>query len=202
MSTAELVRQFVEVQPLGEPFTPAVVLRFGTRKAVDLELARLVKSAALMRLARGIYVRPKSNKYVGIVSPAPFEIAMTIAGGNVEVHGAEAARIFGLSTQMQVQPVYYTTGPSRRIKYGGMQIKLKHISQRKMVAPGTNVGLAISALWYLGKNQVENATFATIQKRLTEAEYMQLKESVPQMPAWMAEGLMRFERERQAILAK
>ena len=65
-----------------------------------------------------------------------------------------------------------------------------------MVAPDTNVGQAISALWYFGKNQVENATFATIQKRLTEAEYIQLKESVPQMPAWMAEGLMRFERER------
>jgi hypothetical protein len=121
---------------------------------------------------------------------------MTIAGGNVELHGAEAARMFGLSTQMQVQPVYYTTGPSRRIKYGGMYIRLKHISQRKIVDPGTNVGLAISALWYLGKNQVENATFATIQKRLTEAEYMQLKESVSRMPAWMAEGLMRFERER------
>lgn len=198
MSTAKLVRQFVEAQPLGEPFTPASLLRFGTRKAVDLELARLVKSSPLMRAARGVYVRPKSNKFVGVVPPAPFEIAMTIAGGNVEVHGAEAARQFGLSTQMQVQPVYYTTGPARRIKYGGMQIRLKHISSRKIVAPGTNVGLAISALWYLGKSQVGKATFATIRKKLTEAEYTQLKDSVPQMPAWMAEGLMRYERERHA----
>ena len=62
MSTAELVRQFVEAQSLGEPFTPAALLRFGTRKAIDLELARLTKSGVLMRLARGIYVRPKSNK--------------------------------------------------------------------------------------------------------------------------------------------
>ena len=198
MSTAKLVRQFVEAQPLGEPFTPASLLRFGTRKAVDLELARLVKSSPLMRAARGVYVRPKSNKFVGVVPPAPFQIAMTIAGGNVEVHGAEAARQFGLSTQMQVQPVYYTTGPARRIKYGGMQIRLKHISSRKIVAPGTNVGLAISALWYLGKSQVGKATFATIRKKLTEAEYTQLKDSVPQMPAWMAEGLMRYERERHA----
>ena len=198
MSTAELVRQFVEAQPLGEPFTPAALLRLGTRKAIDLELARLAKSAVLMRLARGIYVRPKSNKYVGIVPPEPFKIAMIKADGNVEVHGAEAARYFGLSTQMQVQPVYYTTGPSRRIQYGGMPIRLKHISSRKLVAPGTNVGLAISALWYLGKSQVEQATFATIRKRLTEAEYIQLKAAVPQMPAWMAEGLMRFERESHA----
>lgn len=198
MSTAELVRQFVETQPLGDPFTPATLLRFGTRKAIDLELARLTKSGTLMRLARGIYVRPKSNKYVGVVQPEPFKIAMTKAGGNVEIHGAEAVRHFGLSTQMQVQPVYYTTGPSRRIQYGGMSIKLKHISPKKIVAPGTIVGLAISALWYLGKNQVKEATFAAIQERLTEAEYIELKAAMPQMPAWMAEGLLRFERAKYA----
>jgi hypothetical protein len=118
-------------------------------------------------------------RYVGIVPPEPFKIAMARAGGDVQVHGAEAARHFGLSTQMQVQPVYYTTDPSRRIQYGGMPIRLKHISPRKIVAPGTNVGLAISALWYLGKSKVEQATFATIRKRLTDAEYIELKAAVP-----------------------
>lgn len=83
--TAELVRQFVEAQPLGEPFTPATLLRLGTRKAIDLGLARLAKSGNLTRLARGIYVRPKSNKYVGIIPPESFKIAMARAGGNVEV---------------------------------------------------------------------------------------------------------------------
>lgn len=195
MSTAERVRQFVEAQPLGEPFTPADLLQFGTRKAIDLELARLSKSSVLMRPARGIYLRPKSNKYVGLVLPEPFEIAKVRASGNVAVHGAEAVRHFGLSTQVQVRPVYYTTGPSRRIQYGNMPIRLKHISPRKIVAPGTIVGLAISALWYLGKKQVTSATFATIRKRLSEEEYIQLKAAVPQMPAWMADGLRFFERE-------
>ncbi len=198
MSTAELVRQFVEAQPLGEPFTPAALLPFGTRKGIDLELARLTKSGVLMRPARGIYVRPKINKYVGAVPPDPFKIAMAKAGGNVSVHGAEAVRHFGLSTQVQVRPVYYTTGPSRNIQYGSMPIKLKHVSSRKLIAPGTNVGLAISALWYLGKNGVEPATFAAIRGRLSETEYAQLRAFIPQMPAWMAEGLMRFERQRHA----
>lgn len=198
MSTAEQIRQFVEKQPLGEPFTPAAMLHLGTRKAIDLELARLTKSGVLMRPARGVYLRPRSNKYVGVVPPEPFKIAMARAGGNIEIHGAEAARHFGLSTQVQVQPVYYTTGPSRLIQYGGIPIRLKHVSPRKLIAPGTNVGLAISALWYLGKSQVESATFAAIRKRLSEAEYRQLKASVHQMPAWMAEGLMRFERELHA----
>jgi hypothetical protein len=198
MSTAQLVREFVAVQPLGEPFTPVALLNLGTRKAIDLELARLAKSGILLRSARGIYVRPKKNKYVGIVPPEPIKIAMARAGGQVEVHGAEAARRFGLSTQVPVRPVYYTTGPSRRLEYGGMPILLKHISPRKIVAPGTNVGLAISALWYLGKQRVEPATFATICQKLTESEYEQLKAAIPQMPGWMAAGLMRHERETRA----
>jgi hypothetical protein len=120
---------------------------------------------------------------------------MAKANGPIEIHGAEAARRFGFSTQMQVRPVYYTTGPSRRIQYGGMPIVLKHISPRKMVAPGTNVGLAVSALWYLGKEQVGPETFAKIRKQLSEADYEQLKAAVPMMPAWMSDALLRHEQE-------
>jgi hypothetical protein len=195
VSTAELIRQYIEQQPLGEPFTTAALLQFGTRKAVDLELARLVKNGVLMRAVRGVYVRPKKNRYIGFVPPEPFKVAMATAGGKREVHGAEAARRLGLSTQVPVQPVYYTTGPSRRIQFGGIPITLIHVSPRKMVAPGTNVGLAISALWYLGRHQVEPETFQTIREKLSEAEYEELKAAIPMMPGWMAETMMRYERE-------
>jgi hypothetical protein len=195
MSTARRIREFVEAQPVGEPFTPAALLGLGTRKAVDLELARLTAAGVLMRPARGIYVRPKINRYFGAVPPDPFKVAMVKAGGSIGIHGAEAIREFGLSTQMQVQPVYYTTGPSRRIQFGALPIRLKHISPRKMVAPGTLVGLAISALWYLGRRQVTSATFAAIRNKLSDTEYEELKAAIPLMPAWMAEALMRYDRE-------
>jgi hypothetical protein len=58
MSAAELIRTYIENYELGEPFTPAALLRFGTRKAVDQELARLVKTGMLTRPARGVYMRP------------------------------------------------------------------------------------------------------------------------------------------------
>jgi len=195
MSTAELIRTYIESCEPGEPFTPAALLSFGTRKAVDLELARLVKAGVLARPVRGVYIRPKRNKYVGIVQPEPIKVAMAKASGPIEVHGAEAARRFGFSTQMPVRPIYYTTGPSRRIKYGGIPITLKHVSPRKLVAPGTNVGLAISALWYLGKEQVGPNTFAAIRKQLSQKENEQLKAAVPLMPAWMSDALLRYERE-------
>lgn len=33
--TAELIRQRIEEMPVGEPFTPAVLLECGTRASVD-----------------------------------------------------------------------------------------------------------------------------------------------------------------------
>ena len=67
MKTAELIRNYIKKQPRGEPFTPMALLQHGTRKAVDMELSRLVKSSKVMRVARGVYARPKENKYVGMV---------------------------------------------------------------------------------------------------------------------------------------
>lgn len=193
MSTAELIRKHIENLPLLEPFTPAVLSQYGSRKAVDLELARLVKKGVVTRPARGVYVRPKANKYVGLVPPELFQVALAKANGPIGVHGAEAARRLGLSTQVPVQPVYYTTGASRKIRFGKLTINLRHISPRKLVAPGTNVGLAISALWYLGKEQVGPNTFQAIRERLSDKEYAQLKASVSLMPAWMVESLRRSE---------
>ena len=76
-----------------------------------------------------------------------------------------------------------------------MAIRLKHVSPRKMVAPGTNVGLALSALWYLGKSQVSADTFAAIKQRLSPSEYEQLIAAIPRMPGWMAAQLLKYEKE-------
>ena len=195
MKTAELIRNYIQKQPRDEPFTPTALLQHGTRKAVDMELSRLVKSGKIIRVARGIYVRPKENKYVGKVPPSPFKIALAKANGTIAVNGADALLSFGLSTQVPVRPVYYTTGPSKRILFGNMPIILRHVSPRKLVAPGTIVGLAISALWYLGKEQVNAQVFKAIQQKLTRAEYAQLKASIPLMPAWMADKLRHYEKE-------
>jgi hypothetical protein len=195
MKTTELIKNHIKAMPIGEPFTPAEFLALGTRTAVDKTLARLVKAGLLMRVTRGVFVRPEENKY-GKIPPSPLKIAMAKANGAiVEIHGAEAVRRFGLSTQVQVQPVYYTSGSTRHFKLGKLPVTLKHVSSRKLVAPGTNVGLAISALWYLGKEQMKSNVFEAIKGKLNPSEFEELKQSAPSMPAWMADALWKYERE-------
>ena len=148
MKSAELVRQSIKAISAGEPFTPASFLALGTRTSIDKALGRLVEAGILMRVTRGVYVKPKKSKY-GKVPPDAFKVALVKANGSpIEVHGAEAVNRFGLSTQVPMQAVYCTTGSSKHFKLGQLPITLKHVSPKKLVAPGTNIGLAISALWY------------------------------------------------------
>ncbi len=194
MTTAELIRQKIDELPAGQPFTPSAFLSLGERSTVDKTLARMVMAGILARPCRGVFVRPKQSKF-GAIPPEPLEVALAKAHGeSIEIHGAEALRRFGLSTQVPVHPVFYTTGRTRTFYVGKMPVRLQHVSPRKFVHPGTNVGMAVSALWYLGKEQITNEVFEAIRARLSTEEFEVLKASAPQMPSWMANALHRFEK--------
>jgi hypothetical protein len=195
VKTVERVRQHIEKMPVGEPFTPVKLLSLGNRAAVYKSLTRLVQSGTIMRVSHGIFVRPEESKYGKVPPTAEKVAALKANGAPIEVHGAEAARRFGLSTQVPVQPVYCTTGPSRRFLLGNLPITLQHVSARKILSPGTNVGLAFSALWYLGKEQVNTSVFEQIRSKLTTQEYKKLKQFASAMPAWMANALGEYERQ-------
>ena len=80
MNTAKLIGQQVKRFPVGKPFTPHEFLHLGSRSTVDRQLFQLNRTGRIMRVARGVYVRPKENKYVGKVPPGAFEIAQIKAG--------------------------------------------------------------------------------------------------------------------------
>lgn len=196
MPTAELIRRRIEEMPVGEPFTPAGLLECGTRASVDQSLSRLVKTGLIERVARGVFVRPEVSRYVGKVMPEPIKVAETLAkstGAVVQVHGAEAARRLGLTTQVPVQSVFNTTGPSKRIRFGQMEIRLQHASPRKLMLAGRPAGLALAAMWYLGKGEVSTRTIEKIRSKLPSGEFDALRAATSAMPAWMSDVFFRYE---------
>jgi hypothetical protein len=150
------------------------------------------------RLKRGVFVRPKRNPYVGMVMPSVEKIVKEIAkstGETVQVHGAEAARRLGLTTQVPTQHVFCTSGSTSRFWLGHLKVELKHVGGAKLILAGRPAGLAISALWYLGKNQVNPEVIKAIQNKLARSEYEEFKNAVPSMPAWMTDAVFRYEQE-------
>ena len=89
---------------------------------------------------------------------------------------------------MPVKPIYYTNGASREITVCNTKVRLTHTSSaKKLQHAGTNVGAAISALWYLGKDNVGKREVLLIKKGLSEVEFKRLCAS--RLPNWMSEAL-------------
>ena len=196
MSTARTIRKHVLQIPKGAPFTNKGLLKLGSRAQVNRTLSRLVKEGVIRRIFRGMFVRPRKNRYVGYVTPGADDIVQVLArdrGETIQMQGAEAVNLLGLSTQMPVVPIFWTSGRSREFKVGKWPVKLKHVSPRKLQMAGQVPGLALSALWCLGKDMVDARVVRTIQKKLTAADFEALKQA--DMPAWMADALEKYAEE-------
>lgn len=196
MSTNQAIVSNIEALPLGEPFSTSRFLKLGSRAAVDKSLSRLVKQGSIERVTQGIYIRPKKNRFIGSVKPETGKVIQTIAESNgetIQVHGAEAARRFQLSTQVPTLPVYYTSGSSRTLTIGQLKVKLIHAAPRKLQLAGKKSGLALSALWFLGKENLNSNIVKKVMGKLSETEQQELLDA--EKPAWMTTALNNYNKE-------
>jgi hypothetical protein len=187
-NTAQQIQNEVERLVPGKPVAINTFLGFGKRAAVDQALSRLVRAGELSRPIRGVYVRPKRSRFVGEVPPDPHEIARAIAAASnevVQVHGAEAARQLGLSTQVPMKHVFYTTGRGKTFAYGNTTVLMKHVPPQRLALAGRPAGIALEALRYLGKKAVTTRTMATIKIKIGIEEFRQLEAATNAMPGWL-----------------
>jgi hypothetical protein len=197
MNVVEQIKHRIQEYPQGQPFSSRILLGLGTRAAVDKALSRLVESGEVKRVSRGVYVRPKFNKYVGAVVPEPIEVVrakLEAENETLQVNGAEAARQFQFTTQVPTRNVFYTSGSSRKFRIGNLSVELKHVAPRKLILAGQPAGTALTALWYLGKENVSKAVIERIAETLPPKEFEALKSEKAAMPVWMAEQFRKYER--------
>lgn len=197
MTTAKAVRDAINNIPEGKAFTVKDMLQFGTRASVDQILYRMVKNKEILRIARGIYARPKLNKYVKApIMPAPFEVAQRIAetrGTKIGPTGAAAANMLGLSTQVPTQPVYLTTGRTSEFKFGKNKIRFRHAAPRQMQYAGTTVGAAIAAIRYLGKKEFSLKIISKLNQRLKKDDFQTLRQATTALPGWAMDMFYKYE---------
>jgi len=195
---AEEIRKSIEQRPEGVPFLVMEFLRFGPRTAVDKALSRLAKEGMIMRAARGVYVRPERSQWVPAPVPPPLSRVVSViaerTGEKLQVNGAEAANQLHLSTQMPMRPMYYTSGSSRTVEVLGTKVTLRRASPRKLMLAGTPAGVAVSALWYLGRKQVNGTVIRRIKQTLPPEEFEALTSVAHMMPSWMAEPIYKHSK--------
>ncbi|MBD9428255.1 hypothetical protein IB232_23240 [Pseudomonas sp. PDM15] len=183
---SRLVAQKVRRLPKGRPFSIRLFATLGSANAVYKAFAQLVNRGELVRAYPGIYMRPKRVQYVGWVFPsqkATVDLIAKQSRHTLQMHGANAVRRFGLSTQMPMVDIYYTSGASRKIRHGKSETWLVHAPPVAIQHPGTKVGMALSAMFYLGKDGWDTSCAAVIKKALSPDELATLMAC--RMPKWM-----------------
>ena len=66
-------------------------------------------------------------------------------------------------------------------------------SRRKLQHAGKKPGLALTALWYLGKEQVNEEAIRCIREGLSAEEFKTLRSS--SMPGWMSQAIETYSKE-------
>ena len=62
-SLPEQIMEHAEAMPEATPICPAALLHLGQRAAVGQALSRLARSGRLMRIRRGVYMRPIESRF-------------------------------------------------------------------------------------------------------------------------------------------
>jgi Family of unknown function (DUF6088) len=196
MTAVAKVKEFISNLPVGKPFPSTALRQIAATENIRQILNRLVKAGELKRVARGIFVKPKQIAKIGETLPSAAEVAATLAdstGETIAIHGSEAARQLHLTTQVPMRLVYYTSGNTRTLKIANRTIKLKHVNPSRLVAPNTTPGLVISALWYLGSENVTVKTIEIIKKHISEEDFNLTTKLIDRMPAWMSDIFYRYQ---------
>ena len=187
-SLSSRILEHASVLPEAVPICPGALLHLGSRAAVDQALSRLVRAEQLLRIFRGVYMRPVETRF-GLCGPSvekAIESLSALCGETIVPSDGAAANVLGLTTQIPVQPVYLTSGPSRRLHLYRLLVRLRHAPRWQLVAPNRRAGDLVRALAWLGPHEVEDG-LASTAPRLSSEDLADLSAARATMPVWMAQ---------------
>ena len=194
--TDQIISRIKRRKP-GWVFTPRDFLDVGSRAAVDQVLSRLVKQGMVRRLDRGIYDYPKQSALLGTLSPNPDNIARAMAAGDdVFPSGAMAANLLGLSTQVPAKPSYLTNATARTRRVAGQTIQLKRARVALLDNIPDHANLALQALSYLGRHNVDDQIISRCARVLTDRDMSGLHQAMGRIPGWMADTIHKIEQAK------
>ena len=178
----------IKKRPKGSLVFPDDYLGYGSSDAVRKALDRLEDKQVIVRVAQGIYVRPKISKLIGPLIPSAEEIAEAIAKRDrirTIPSGSYALNTLGLSTQVPMNIVLLTDGSPREIKVGKRIIKFKKTTPKNLLAKGQISRLVIQALKEIGNGNVSEQEEEKIINLLKKENEKDLKNDIILAPVWI-----------------
>ncbi len=192
-SVEEQIEKSIKSKARGTLLFPGDFNGLGTPEAIRKALERLKKKGLVKPLAHGIYVRPKSNKYIGELLPSAEDVAKGIARRDkirLVPTGAYARYALGLSTQVPLNIVFLTDGAPRTIKVGKRTVKLKKTTPKNLMLKGAVSSLVVQALRDTGKDRVTDVEVEKVIGLLRKEDVKKLRHDILLAPEWI-KGIMK-----------
>jgi hypothetical protein len=181
-------------------WTPVDFVDAGSRDAVDQALHRLVKDAAIRRLAHGLYDRPRLNSLTRQPNtPDPKAVIDALARrdkSRMLVDGITAANDLGLSDAVPAKVVVHTDARLTPLQIGGVSIAFKKTAPSKLYWAGRPAMRVVQALHWLKDRLPQDGP--QIRRRLQRilqdpvhgpAITADLRAGFAVLPAWMQDVL-------------
>lgn len=193
-SIEKQIEKSIKSKPKGTLILPDDYMSYGTSKAIQKSLERLADKQLIVRVAQGIYVRPKISKLIGVLVPSAEEVAEAIAKRDrirTVPTGSYALNALGLSTQVPMNIVLLTDGSPREIRVGKRKIKFKKTTPKNLLAKGKISRLVIQALKEIGNGKVTAEEENKIIELLKKEEVKDLKHDIALAPVWVQKIMIK-----------
>jgi Family of unknown function (DUF6088) len=187
-SVEKQIEKSIKSKPMGTLVLPSDFMLYGESKTVQKSLERLEDKKVIVRVAQGIYVRPKISKLIGPLVPSAEEVAEAIAKRDkirTVPTGNYALNALGLSTQVPMNIVLLTDGSPREIKVGKRKIKFKKTTPKNLMAKGKISRLVIQALKEIGNGKVKETEEKKILELLKKEDVKDLKYDITLASVWI-----------------
>jgi hypothetical protein len=187
-SVEKQIEKSIKSKPKGSLILPDDYLNLGSSDAIRKALDRLENKQVILRVAQGIYVRPKISRLIGPLIPTAEEVAEAIAKRDrirTVPTGSYALNALGLSTQVPMNIVLLTDGSPREIRVGKRKIKFKKTTPKNLLAKGKISRLVIQALKEIGNGKVTMEEELKIVDLLKKEDEKDLKHDIALAPVWI-----------------
>jgi hypothetical protein len=193
-SIEKQIEKSIKSKPKGTLVLLDDYVSYGASKAIQKSLERLADKQVIVRVAQGIYVRPKISKLIGALVPSAEDVAEAIAKRDrirTVPTGSYALNALGFSTQVPMNIVLLTDGSPREIRVGNRKIKFKKTTPKNLLAKGKISRLVIQALKEIGNGKVTAQEENKIIELLKKEDVKDLKHDIALAPVWVQKIMIK-----------
>jgi len=189
----------ISCRPEGAPITAAAFLHLGNRPAVSRALRALAKGGVILRAAHGVYLAPVASRFGRHAPHAHLFIHQLAAqsGEAIAPFGAACANALGLTTQVPVHSVFWTSGRTRSYKLGRLTVYLQHVPDWRLVLWDEPPGELVRALAWAGPAEA-SIVLRQIAEKVPEAAIRELQQHASLFPPWLQDALQQIGQPRMA----